>query len=205
MATPTTTNGALPSPRASPSSSPSSPCTSNKSSNVRSKHTTATNSTTPPKPKPKPKHTLRILCFGDSLTAGSSSSPDHPYSHHLTTTLTRAFPSLTIDAQTDGLPGDTVSLPVSRFLRRIEPPFLSRGGGTPFDWTIILGGTNDLGFGVEPERVFESLRKIWAVPLSKGGQVLACTVPDAGTKRQQDVDARAELNGLIRGHRQENL
>lgn len=205
MATPPTTNGALPSPRASPSSSPSSPQISKKPSNGRPKPATTIPDSTAPKPRPKPKHTLRILCFGDSLTSGYSSSPNHPYSHHLTTTLTRAFPSLTIDAHTDGVPGDTVSLPGSRFLRRIEPPFLSRGGGTPFDWTIILGGTNDLALGVEPDRVFESLRKVWAVPLSKGGRVLACTVPDAGTKRQQDVDARSELNGLIRGHRQENL
>ncbi|KAJ4396727.1 hypothetical protein N0V93_000948 [Gnomoniopsis smithogilvyi] len=205
MATPPNTNSALPSPRASPSSAPSSPHILKRASNNSSKHITAISTAASPKSRPKPKHTLRILCFGDSLTSGYSSSPDHPYSHHLTTTLTRAFPSLTIDAHTDGVPGDTVSLPGSRYLRRIEPPFLSRGGGTPFDWTVILGGTNDLALGVDAERIFESLRKVWAVPLSKGGRVLACTVPDAGTKRQQDVDAREELNGLIRSHRQENF
>lgn len=173
--------------------------------------------TTPPsKPKPKPKHTLRILCFGDSLTSGYSSAPDHPYSHHLTTTLTRAFPSLTIDAHTDGAPGDTVALPGSRFLRRLEPPFLTRGGGTPFDWTVVLGGTNDLALGVTADRVFAALRKVWAVPLSKGGRVLACTVPDSGGRKarrggggwdeeEEGEDGRAELNGLIRGHRQANL
>lgn len=203
MTTPPSTNGALPSPRASPSSPSSSSTPAPSKNRPNGSSNNASNGHL--QPKSKPKHTLRILCFGDSLTSGYSSSPDHPYSHHLTTTLTRAFPSLTIDAHTDGVPGDIVTLPGSRFLRRIEPPFLARGGGTPFDWTVILGGTNDLALGVDADRIFESLRKVWAVPLSKGGRVLACTVPDAGTKARRDVDGRAELNGLIRGHRQENL
>lgn len=153
----------------------------------------------------KPKPTLRILCFGDSLTSGFSSAPNHPYAHALTTTLTHAFPSLTIDAHVDGQPGDFVSLSNSRFLSRIEPTFLTKGGGTPFDWTVVLGGTNDLALGVEAESLFEALRRVWAVPLSKGGRVLACTVPDSKPGKGTVAGRRAELNALIRGWRQENL
>lgn len=161
----------------------------------------------PPSPSSKPKASLRILCFGDSLTAGySSHKPDHPYAHALTKTLTRAFPSLTVDAHVDGVAGDFVSLPTSRFLPRIEPVFLTKGGGTPFDWTVVLGGTNDLALVIEPEKLFAALRAVWAVPLSKGGRVLACTVPDSKPSGRGNVAARRdELNGLIRGWRQENL
>lgn len=103
------------------------------------------------------------------------------------------------------MPGDFVSLSSSRFLSRIEPTFLTKGGGTPFDWTVILGGTNDLALSIGAERLFEALRAVWAVPLSKGGRVLACTVPDSKPGKGNVAPRRAELNALIRGWRQENL
>lgn len=134
----------------------------------------------------------------------------HPYSSALTAVLSRAFPSLNIEAHVDGVPGDIVNTtsPNSRFLRRIEPKFLTKGGGTPYDWTIVLGGTNDLALGISPQDIYESLRQVWAVPLSKGGRVLACTVPEAWTGNDRAAKAvarRDELNALIRGHKQENL
>lgn len=169
----------------------------------------------PPPPtatKPKPKRSLRILCFGDSLTSGYSrwGTISHPYSQALTTVLSRAFPSLNVEAHVDGVPGDVVNVasPNSRFLRRIEPKFLTKGGGTPYDWTIVLGGTNDLALSCTPASIYESLKQIWAVPLSKGGRVLACTVPEAGVtgeRAERAKERRDELNALIQGHRQENL
>ncbi|KAH8771672.1 SGNH hydrolase-type esterase domain-containing protein [Diaporthe sp. PMI_573] len=158
----------------------------------------------------KPKRSLRILCFGDSLTSGYSQlgSVSHPYSQRLTAVLSESFPSLNIDAHADGLPGDVVCTAGSRFLRRIEPKFLTKGGGTPYDWTVILGGTNDLAFQFTAEDIYKALRDVWDVALSKGGRVLACTVPEAGIRGQigQRVKARRdELNELILGHRQENF
>lgn len=158
----------------------------------------------------KPKRSLRILCFGDSLTSGYSQlgSVSHPYSQRLTAVLSGSFPSLNIDAHADGLPGDVVCTAGSRFLRRIEPKFLTKGGGTPYDWTVVLGGTNDLAFQFTAEDIYKALRDVWDVALSKGGRVLACTVPEAGVRGQigERVKARRdELNELILGHRQENL
>lgn len=163
-----------------------------------------------PPPPQKPKRSLRILCFGDSLTSGYSQwgSVTHPYSQRLTAVLSSSFPSLTIDAHTDGLPGDRVCTAGSRFLRRIEPKFLTKGGGTPYDWTVVLGGTNDLAFQLTAEDIYRALRDVWDVALSKGGRVLACTVPEAGVRGKigERVKARRdELNELIKGHRQENL
>ena len=96
----------------------------------------------------------------------------------------------------------------SRFLRRIEPKFLTKGGGTPYDWTVVLGGTNDLAFQFTAEEIYKALRDVWDVALSKGGRVLACTVPEAGVRGQvgeRTKKRRDELNELILGHRQENL
>lgn len=194
MATTTTTPG-LPSPSLSPE--------------TKAKQRNDTTSPTCASPQ-KPKRSLRILCFGDSLTSGYAQlgTVSHPYSQRLTTVLSASFPSLNIDAHTDGLPGDLVCTAGSRFLRRIEPKFLTKGGGTPYDWTVVLGGTNDLAFQFTAEEIYKALRDVWDVALSKGGRVLACTVPEAGAKGKigERVKARRdELNELILNHRQENL
>lgn len=164
-----------------------------------------------PRPAPqKPRRSLRVLCFGDSLTSGYSQlgSVSHPYSQRLTSVLSSSFPSLSIDAHTDGLPGDVVCTAGSRYLRRIEPKFLTKGGGTPYDWTVVLGGTNDLAFQFSAGDIYRALRDVWDVALSRGGRVLACTVPEAGVRGEVGERVRAkrdELNGLIMGHHQENL
>lgn len=224
MAT-TSPTRALPSPRSSPLSSPAPSKAPRGTSRPdptpsASASTSITSPSTPIKPRAKP--TLRILCYGDSLTSGYSSGPDHPYSLTLLRVLSQAFPSLNITADTDGTPGDVVcssSTPGSRFLSRIEPKFLTRGGGTPYDWTVVLGGTNDLALGFGADQIFEELRRIWGVPLSKGGRVLACTVPEAAAKStwkqkgepdRDHVFARVDrkrdaLNELIRNHKQEGL
>lgn len=133
---------------------------------------------------------------------------EHPYSETLAAVLTRAFPSLHIEAHVDGKPGDVVCTAGSHFLPRIEPKFLTRGGGTPYDWTIVLGGTNDLAYQFPAETIYQGLRDVWAVPLSKGGRVLACTVPESGTKGPSGERLKAKrdaLNTLIMQHKQENL
>lgn len=166
-----------------------------------------TNGGSPPAPA-KPRRSLRILCFGDSLTSGYSQlgAVTHPYSQSLTRVLSTAFPRLDIEAHTDGLPGDVAVS--GRFLRRIEPKFLTKGGGTPYDWTVVLGGTNDLAFQFSAAEIYGALRDCWDVALSKGGRVLACTVPEAGVRGKvgERIQARRdEVNELIRGHKQENL
>jgi len=53
---------------------------------------------------------LRILCLGDSLTAGYSGwgSVHHPYSEMLENMLSMAYPDLNIITVEDGLSGSTV-------------------------------------------------------------------------------------------------
>lgn len=66
--------------------------------------------------------TLRILCFGDSLTDGYSAhgTERYPYSERLEARL-RAVPQLRgtqLEIVTDGVPGDMVSW--QRFAKRME-------------------------------------------------------------------------------------
>jgi lysophospholipase L1-like esterase len=62
---------------------------------------------------------LRILCFGDSLTAGYSSlgTVYHPYVDKMVQMVQMAFPDHEISTEVDGKPGDTVC---HGFLERIE-------------------------------------------------------------------------------------
>lgn len=62
---------------------------------------------------------LRILCLGDSLTAGYSAmgAIHHPYSAKLEQMAAMAFPHLDIETVEDGLSGAPVS---TAFLSRMQ-------------------------------------------------------------------------------------
>jgi hypothetical protein len=63
---------------------------------------------------------LHILCFGDSLTAGWSSSGVHSYSIALEASLTKALPDVKITIDNQGLNGDQVNTPPGGFLTRMD-------------------------------------------------------------------------------------
>ncbi|KAK0716933.1 SGNH hydrolase-type esterase domain-containing protein [Lasiosphaeria miniovina] len=156
----------------------------------------------------RPRQKLRILCFGDSLTAGYSGmgSVFQPYEDRLTQMLEMAFPDTDIDTLEDGKSGDTVKHGfLSRMRRHFEttdPP------EEPFDWAIVLGGTNDIAFSIPAEEIYERLKEVWDVALSRKSKVLALTVPEAGVGAagRARLDARRNaLNDLIKGHEQEGF
>ena len=105
---------------------------------------------------PQNLESLRILCFGDSLTAGYThyGLEHYPYSDYLETTLQKFLPSTKITIDTAGLSGDRVK--AGLFLRRIEGN-CAKAAKNPYDWVIILGGTNDIGWGESPEDIYEAL------------------------------------------------
>ena len=100
--------------------------------------------------------TLKVLCFGDSLTAGYSmwGMHFHPYANHLERTLQGAFPSTSIKIAVEGMSGAQVRGQYTGRLNRA----CREAKNEPYDWIIILGGTNDLGWGGQPEEIFEALR-----------------------------------------------
>ena len=105
---------------------------------------------------------LRILCFGDSLTAGYTSRgwEFHPYADHLRTGLQHMLSTSKIQVDVAGLSGDQVQ---GSYLPRIKRECAN--AGTPYDWIIVMGGTNDLAWGQSPDTIYEGLRKL-SLPLS---------------------------------------
>lgn len=111
-----------------------------------------------------PQKNLKILCFGDSLTAGYTMMgyAHHPYSEVLQVVLERFFPSTRITVDISGLSGDQVVGPSSMFVRRMEGKTAKAAAeGAPYDWVIVLGGTNDLGCFEIPEDIYDGLSKFY--------------------------------------------
>ncbi|KAK0632598.1 SGNH hydrolase-type esterase domain-containing protein [Immersiella caudata] len=150
---------------------------------------------------------LRVLCFGDSLTAGYASMGCvyHPYRLKLEHMLEMAFPDMDIETVDDGRPGDTVKF---GFLKRMQTNYPPRKkGDESYNWTIVLGGTNDLALRVKPEDIFAHLQEVWDIPLRRKSKVLALTVPEAGIENGRErMDARRnKLNELIKGYKKEGF
>ena len=100
---------------------------------------------------------------------------------------------------------------------------VSHGNHSPYDWIIILGGTNDLGWGQTPEAIYENLRmsnwllhripegkpltidasateKVWTVALQSKAQVLALNVIECASNNASLTRRRNELNEMIARH-----
>ncbi|UNI14955.1 hypothetical protein JDV02_001532 [Purpureocillium takamizusanense] len=144
---------------------------------------------------------LTILCFGDSLTQGffNYGLGEHPYSLILEDRLRHEMPTRRIQVRTSGVPGDVASH--EPFLRRLE----RECDAEKFDWVIMLAGTNDLAYYPDAQRILNSLKKCWAVPLSRGFKVLALTVPECSAQVPQINAARRELNAGILTHAEPNF
>lgn len=105
---------------------------------------------------------LRVLCFGDSLTAGYTNwgISFFPYGDTLRDDLRSALPSTDVQVDVEGFSGDQVR---GAFLRRLQRA-CEKAKAAPYDWIIVLGGTNDLGWGQQPDAIYENLSR--SLPLS---------------------------------------
>ncbi|KAI1817770.1 GDSL-like Lipase/Acylhydrolase [Poronia punctata] len=140
---------------------------------------------------------LRILCFGDSLTAGFPCN--NPYAGKMARVIEKAYPGLKVDFFVDGQPGDLVTRG-GDFVRRMERDWTPNH--KPFDWTVILGGTNDIAWGRKADVVTEALQRVWKIPRNK---VLALTIPETMGQYQDITETRNAVNKFIKEHREENF
>ncbi|KAG6018589.1 hypothetical protein E4U41_003757 [Claviceps citrina] len=144
---------------------------------------------------------VQILCFGDSLTSGyhDFGINSHPYAIAFAAMLRAALPHMAFDVHHNGKPGDVGAWPA--FNERLKQECAKRH----YDWVIILAGTNDLAYRVPPQDMYKAFQSNWNVPLSQGSKVLALTVPESRAKPSWVIEARDELNALIRNHKEPNL
>ena len=142
-----------------------------------------------------------LVCFGDSLTAGYQVQvetgmplPDVPYGGFLQEWL-GARGKIVVK----GICGETTSDMVTRFSRDVLDAVPSH--------TVILGGTNDLGWGVPFSTIITNLERCYTLALAAGVQPVGVTVPSIRTEGhsggplpawlQEHLQYRLELNRLI--------
>jgi lysophospholipase L1-like esterase len=143
-----------------------------------------------------------IVAFGDSLTVGYQSPTEDgelprpaPYTAFLSKRvdgmLGKRAPGFKVEFLNRGIVGELTDDMVVRFSRDVLRP-------RP-DAVIILGGSNDLGWGMDPSSVAENLAGMYGEALKKGIQPVACTVPSV-RGYEEGIRPRLLLNGLIRTH-----
>ena len=116
----------------------------------------------------------RILCFGDSLTEGytfQESGEFHPYSTALRKLLNEHCQD-TVVVDTAGVSGEMV---VPSMTHRLDK--LLKEASAPYDWLIILGGTNDVGMGVKGEDLLPHLLGLHNRAKETGARTLALALP----------------------------
>lgn len=144
--------------------------------------------------------TALIICFGDSLTVGyQSPTYDAP---HVQETPYGAFLQehlgSTAQIMISGLCGELTGEMVTRFRRDVlahHPAYV-----------VILGGTNDLGWNVQPAEIMQNLVTMYEQALAAHIRPVAVTVPSirmdvfSGESRQwlnEHILRRKNINRLI--------
>jgi len=143
-----------------------------------------------------------IVAFGDSLTVGYQSPTEDeelPQAIPYTTFLSKKVEAFLrnraagfgVDILNQGIVGELTDDMVDRFGRdvlRFRP-----------DAVIILGGSNDLGWGMEPSSVAENLAGMYDQALKNRIRPVACTVPSV-RGYDEGIKPRLQLNELIKRH-----
>jgi len=142
---------------------------------------------------------LVIIAFGDSLTVGYHSGHDgdspeaSPYTEVLREKAdkvlgrqgTRPFDVTFLNRGTSGeLTGEMIERYPSTVIA-VEP-----------DAVIVLGGSNDLGWGYHPESIGENLSWMYDEALAHGIRPVACTVPSV-LGFDEGIEPRRLLNETI--------
>lgn len=116
----------------------------------------------------------RILCLGDSLTEGytfQESGEFHPYSTTLQRLLNEHCQG-TVVVHTAGVSGEVV---VPSMTQRLDK--LLNEASQPYDWVIILGGTNDLGMGLKGNDLLPHILALHNRAKETGSRTLALAIP----------------------------
>jgi acyl-CoA thioesterase-1 len=122
---------------------------------------------------------MKIVALGDSLTVGetgfgfSDSDESISYPEYLEILAEQHLTSLQSDMKVNvlnrGVCGDLTSGMLERFSRDVVDE--------KADYVIVLGGTNDIGCGLDPAVIFQNLTAMYDAALNKGIVAVACSVP----------------------------
>jgi len=132
----------------------------------------------------------RVLCFGDSLTAGTSGMQLYPYAPYLEAKLSKSGNS-NIVVRHRGMPGWTTVNMLNDLdgertgLRQA----IQAVKGPPLSLIILLAGSNDMGYGYSEQEITENILKLHQISYENGvPRSIAIGIPSSG---YQSVNAKA--------------
>jgi len=143
---------------------------------------------------------VKVVALGDSLTVGFQSyglfgdmRKSAPYTDYLVDYITRDFASdsLSVEIVNKGIVGELTE----QMLVRFDSDVIGLSPGV----VIILGGSNDLGWGLAPRQIFLNLNKMYKLSLENKIAPVACTVPSI-RGYDEGIPPRKVLNRLVREH-----
>jgi acyl-CoA thioesterase I len=144
---------------------------------------------------------LVFVAFGDSLTVGYQSPADEeewpepaPYTGFLEVKARRMLSEMAVEGArveflNRGINGELTEDMLHRFnldVARHHP-----------DAVIILGGSNDLGWGIGPTKISRNLTNMYKEALDHLIQPIPCTVPSV-LGFDEGIPPRLELNQLVK-------
>jgi acyl-CoA thioesterase-1 len=142
---------------------------------------------------------MKIVALGDSLTVGEADfgPPDRHestcYPEHLEYIarqwLSDRHLDITVNVVNRGVSGDLTSGMIDRFSQDIVDE--------KADYVIILGGTNDIGWGYDLSLIARNLTSMYDAAMKNGITPVACSVPSI-LGYDELIAPRLQLNQLIR-------
>jgi acyl-CoA thioesterase-1 len=143
---------------------------------------------------------VKVVAMGDSLTVGFQAygvnqdmGKSTPYTDFITDRVRTDFQSdsLSVEIINKGIVGELCEQMLARFdsdVIRHSPKVV-----------IILGGSNDLGWGLSPREILSTLIKMYGLSLDNQITPIACTVPSI-LGYDEGILPRIELNRLLQEH-----
>ena len=142
---------------------------------------------------------MKIVALGDSLTAGenefelSDSDEFASYPKYLETLAEHHLSNLQSDFEVNvlnrGICGDLTSGMLERFSKDVVDE--------KADYVIILGGTNDVGWGFDPAKITHNLTAMYDTAQNEGIVAVACSLPSI-LGFDMLIPPRLSLNRMIR-------
>jgi lysophospholipase L1-like esterase len=142
---------------------------------------------------------MKIVALGDSLTVGETgfqlpdSDESASYPEHLEILAEQYLSShrsrVEVSVVNKGVCGDLTSGMLERFSRDVVQE--------KADYVIILGGTNDIGWGLDPTTIAHNLTDMYDAASNKGIGTVACSVPSI-LAFDELIPPRLHLNNMIR-------
>ncbi len=138
---------------------------------------------------------IRILCFGDSLTAGTPGyDPAYggdlrfQYAYWLLE-FAKSVGVTNLTFRNHGVPGDLAAAMPDRLVRALD--------SYEYEVVIILAGSNDLGWNYPADSVYESLCRLWDIARSRERALVTCTVPPIAAVYPPIQKGQRSLNEMI--------